>query len=48
MSLFKTNAAKDYSKRKCVNNVYGVGKKPTKPTIKKQSEDNIIKLKEIF
>lgn len=44
MGLFKTNTAKDYSKRKCVNNVYGGGKKTTKPTIKKQSEDNIIKL----
>ena len=28
MNIFKTNTTKDYSKPKCVKNVYGVGKKP--------------------
>ena len=34
MSLFKTNAIKDYSKPMNTNNVYGGGKKPRKPKIR--------------
>ena len=48
MSLFKTNTAKDYSKPTHVNHVYEGGKKPRKPKIKKQSEDNITKNVRIF
>ena len=43
MSLFKTNTTKNYSKPARVNNVYGGRKKLRKPTIKKQSDDKIIK-----
>ena len=43
MSLFKTNTTKNYSKPARVNNVYGGQKKLRKPTIKKQSDDKIIK-----
>ena len=32
-----------YGKQKCVRNLYGAGKKPSKLKIQKQSEDNVIK-----
>ena len=43
MGGVKTSPTKQYSKPKHAKNVYGIGKKPRKLKIKKQSEDNIIK-----
>ena len=43
MGLFKTNTTNDYNKATHVSKVYGGGKNPRKPKLRKQSEDNIIK-----
>ena len=43
MSLFKTNAIKNYSKPSPAKNVHVTGKNPKKLKLKKQSEDSIIK-----
>ena len=37
ISLFKTNTTKDYTEPTHVNNVYGGGKKLTKPKITKKT-----------